>query len=41
MDDPGKIPLLVEYGEELGHKILNDELDHVLAMQATRCDAEM
>ncbi len=41
MDDPGKIPLLVEYGEELGHMILNDELDHILAMQAARCDAEM
>ncbi len=27
MDDPGQIPELVEYGEELGYKILRDEYD--------------
>jgi hypothetical protein len=27
MDDPGKIPLLTTYGDELGRKIINDETD--------------
>ncbi|MBN1954771.1 MAG: patatin-like phospholipase family protein [Anaerolineae bacterium] len=30
MDDVSQIPLLTEYGDELGHKILNDETDWAL-----------
>ena len=29
-DDPGEIPKLAEYGEELGRKIINDETDLAL-----------
>ncbi len=34
MDDPGQIPLLEAYGEELGRKLLNDETDYVLEIEA-------
>ena len=36
MDDPSKIPVLTQYGEELGRKILNDETDVGLGLMATR-----
>jgi predicted acylesterase/phospholipase RssA len=36
MDDPSKIPQLTTYGDELGHKILNDETDQALDIRATR-----
>jgi len=34
MDDPSKIPILGEYGEELGNKILNDEMDEAVDVRA-------
>lgn len=34
MDDPGKIPELTVYGTELGQKILTDQTDHALEIQA-------
>lgn len=36
MDDPGAIPQLTAYGDELGRKILNDETDRALDIRATR-----
>ncbi|MGC9399258.1 MAG: patatin-like phospholipase family protein [Anaerolineae bacterium] len=36
MDDPSKIPVLTAYGEELGHKILNDQVDEAMSVQAAR-----
>jgi len=36
MDDPRMIPQLTAYGEELGRKILNDELDGALDFRAVR-----
>ncbi len=36
MDDPDAIPALVEYGEELGRKILNDETDYILDVVAQK-----
>jgi hypothetical protein len=39
MDDPDAIPVLVEYGEELGRKILNDETDYILDVVAQKASA--
>ncbi|MDY7078267.1 MAG: patatin-like phospholipase family protein [Chloroflexota bacterium] len=36
LGDPGRIPELTEYGDELGRKILNDETDQVLEIAASR-----
>jgi predicted acylesterase/phospholipase RssA len=36
MDDPSAIPALTAYGDELGHKVLNDELDEALEIRAQR-----
>jgi len=35
-DDPSKIPQLTTYGEELGRKILNDDVDRALEIKAKR-----
>lgn len=35
-DDPKEIPKLAKYGEELAHKILNDETDKALEIKAKR-----
>ncbi len=35
MDDPSALPELTRYGEELGNKILNDELDWAMDIQAS------
>jgi len=34
MDQPENIPLLAQYGEEMGQKILNDEIDPIPVMKA-------
>ena len=34
MDDASKLSTLVQYGERLGHKILNDEIDPILEIKA-------
>lgn len=36
MDNPSSIPKLTEYGEELGRKILDDEMDEALEITASR-----
>jgi hypothetical protein len=36
MDDASKIPELTAYGEDLGRKIINDELDRALEIRAER-----
>jgi len=36
VDDSSKIPQLTAYGDELGHKILNDETDRALEITASR-----
>jgi predicted acylesterase/phospholipase RssA len=36
LDDPGKIPELTAYGDELGRKIINDETDRALEITAQR-----
>ena len=33
MDDPGQIPKLIEYGDEMGKMILNDEIDGAMGVQ--------
>jgi len=35
MDDPAAIPELTAYGNQLGHKIVNDDLDWAMSIQAT------
>jgi len=39
MDDPSKIPELTAYGEELGHMIINDEVDEAMAITPSRAPA--
>ncbi|MCU0522186.1 MAG: patatin-like phospholipase family protein [Anaerolineae bacterium] len=34
MDDPAAIPELTAYGNQLGHKIINDDLDWAMSIQA-------
>ncbi|MGD2177801.1 MAG: patatin-like phospholipase family protein [Anaerolineae bacterium] len=36
MDDPSMIPVLTIYGDELGRKILNDEMDGAMEIRAAR-----
>jgi hypothetical protein len=36
MDDVSQMSTLTEYGDELGHKILRDEVDWTLGIQAQR-----
>ncbi len=36
MDDTSKIPLLAEYGEELGRMILADQVDRAMAIPIQR-----
>ncbi|MCK4824113.1 hypothetical protein KA005_50635, partial [bacterium] len=36
MDDPSRIPQLTAYGEELGRKVLNDEIDRALEVKVSR-----
>jgi predicted acylesterase/phospholipase RssA len=36
MDDPSMIPLLTDYGNRLGRKILNDEMDAAMQIKAFR-----
>jgi predicted acylesterase/phospholipase RssA len=36
MDDPSMIPLLTAYGDELGQKILDDDMDDAMKITATR-----
>jgi hypothetical protein len=36
MDDPSKIPQLTAYGDELGRKIVNDELDPAMDVVRSR-----
>jgi len=36
MDDPGALPRLATYGEQLGRKIINDETDPALEIRAER-----
>jgi hypothetical protein len=36
MDDPSKISLLTDYGDELGRKIINDETDWALHIRPSR-----
>ncbi len=36
MDAPEQIPALTAYGDELGHKILNDEVDEAMNIRAQR-----
>lgn len=41
MDDASKIPELTTYGEELGRKILNDEMDRALEIRAQRAPRDL
>jgi predicted acylesterase/phospholipase RssA len=36
LDDPSMIPTLTAYGDELGHKILNDQTDRAMQITAAR-----
>jgi hypothetical protein len=36
LDDPSQIPLLIQYGEQMGNKILNNEVDSILKARSTR-----
>ncbi|MGC9357474.1 MAG: patatin-like phospholipase family protein [Anaerolineae bacterium] len=41
MDDASKIPELTTYGEDLGRKILNDEMDRALEIRAQRAPRDL